>query len=121
MSDAAEPARPWSLYLLECQRGQLYAGISPDPERRYAAHLAGRGARYTRANPPRRMLAVCAYPSRSAASVAEHWLKSQTRPAKLAWAAQHRYAGPLTGTCEAHSAAVASRSSSASRRVPRPA
>ena len=97
MSDAAAPVRPWSLYLLECQRGQLYAGISPDPERRYAAHLAGRGARYTRANPPLRMLAVCAYPSRSAASVAEHWLKSQPRHAKLAWAEQHAYLGAGSG------------------------
>lgn len=105
MSDDTPPSRPWSLYLLECQRGQLYAGISPDPERRYAAHLAGRGARYTRANPPVRLLAVCAYPSRSAASVAEHWLKSQTRSAKLAWAARHAgfsvatdSAGPAPGT-----------------------
>jgi putative endonuclease len=97
MSEAAEPARPWSQYLLECQRGQLYAGISPDPERRYAAHLAGRGARYTRANPPLRMLAVCVYPSLSAASVAEHWLKSQPRPAKLAWAEQHAYLGAESG------------------------
>lgn len=121
MTDAAESPRPWWLYLLECQRGQLYAGISPDPERRYAAHLAGRGARYTRANPPLRLLAVRAYPSRSAASVAEHWLKSRPRVAKLAWAAAHAYVAVGTAGCEAHSAAVASRSSSASRKVPRPA
>ncbi|MDP3859132.1 MAG: GIY-YIG nuclease family protein [Stagnimonas sp.] len=121
MSDT-KAARPWSLYLIECARGPLYAGISPDPERRYAAHLAGRGARYTRANPPLRLLAVCAYPSRSAASVAEHWLKSQSRSAKLAWAAAHPYAAAAVPTERAaHSAAVISRSSSARRKLPRPA
>lgn len=83
--------RPWSLYLLECARGQLYAGISPDPEQRFRLHCAGRGARYTRANPPQRLLAVRVYESRAAASVAEHWLKSQTRTAKLAWAAANPY------------------------------
>ncbi len=120
MTAASAPDRPWWLYLLECRGGSLYAGISPDPQQRYRLHAAGRGARYTRANPPQRLLAICAYPSRSAASVAEHWLKQQPREAKLAWAASHPYAGGAS-ECEAHSAAVISRSSSARRRVPRPA
>lgn len=93
MAEPADTATPWSLYLLECRGGALYAGISPDPERRYRLHESGRGARYTRANPPLRMLAVCVYPSRSAASVAEHWLKRQPRAAKLVWAQQHAYIG----------------------------
>ena len=48
--------RPWFLYLLLCRNGSLYAGISNDVEARYRAHAAGRGARYTRANPPLRLL-----------------------------------------------------------------
>ncbi|ROH93533.1 GIY-YIG nuclease family protein [Stagnimonas aquatica] len=120
MTAATPPERPWWLYLLECRGGSLYAGISPDPQQRYRLHASGRGARYTRANPPLRLLAACAYPSRSAASVAEHWLKQQARAAKLAWAADHPYPDGAE-TRAAHSAAVISRSSSASRRVPRPA
>lgn len=53
-------ARPWFLYLIECANGSIYTGITVDVAARYARHAAGRGARYTRANPPRRLLAVIA-------------------------------------------------------------
>ena len=61
-------AAPWCLYLLECRNGAYYAGITNRLEARYAAHLAGTGAKYTRANPPVRVLASRGYPDRSAAS-----------------------------------------------------
>lgn len=76
---------PWFLYLLECADGSYYAGISTDVDARFAAHLAGKGARYTRAHPPLRVLARAAYPDRSAASKAEWALKQQPRARKLAW------------------------------------
>lgn len=83
----AEPA-PWYVYLLECRNGSYYAGISNDVEARFQAHLSGKGARYTRANPPVRLLGVRAYPDRSAASRAECELKRQPRARKLAWLQQ---------------------------------
>ena len=78
--------RPWLLYLLECVGDKLYVGISPDPEARFKLHLEGSGAKYTRANPPLRILAAQVYPDRSAASVAEYQLKKLRRPGKLLWA-----------------------------------
>ena len=45
-------ARPWFLYVLACQGGGLYTGVTPDVARRWAAHLAGKGARYTRGRGP---------------------------------------------------------------------
>lgn len=80
----AEPA-PWYVYLLECRNGSYYAGISNDVDARFQAHLAGKGARYTRANPPVKLLASRAYPDRAAASKAEWQLKRQPRERKLAW------------------------------------
>lgn len=80
----ADP-RPWFLYLLLCRNGSLYAGISNDVEARYRAHAAGRGARYTRANPPLRLLGSRAYPDRAAASRAEWALKRLPRGRKLAF------------------------------------
>lgn len=71
----ATPDRLWYVYLLECQDGSLYTGIALDVEQRFAAHLAGKGARYTRSHPPRRVLAQFAYPNRSLASRAEHAIK----------------------------------------------
>ncbi len=75
----------WYLYLLECRNGSFYAGISTDVAARFQAHLAGKGARYTRANPPVKVLAMRAYPDRAAASKAEWALKRQPRARKLAW------------------------------------
>lgn len=61
----APSLRPWFLYLLECRDGSYYAGISTDVDARFAAHQAGKGARYTRARPPLRVLAVREYPDRT--------------------------------------------------------
>ena len=49
-------AKVWSLYVLECDDGSFYTGISPDPARRFAAHCAGKGAAYTRIHPPKVIL-----------------------------------------------------------------
>jgi putative endonuclease len=87
-SASSKAQRPWLLYLLECRGNKLYAGISPDPAGRFKLHCQGKGAKFTRANPPLRILAAQTYPSRSAALVAERELKNLRRPAKLLWAQQ---------------------------------
>ncbi len=78
-------AEPWYLYLIECCGGTYYAGITNDVEKRYLAHAAGRGARYTRAHPPRRLLAAVRLADRSMAAAAEARLKRQPRHRKLAY------------------------------------
>jgi putative endonuclease len=73
----------WVLYLLECNNGAYYAGITNNLESRFIAHQSGKGARYTRANPPIRILASKTYSDRSSASVAEAKLKNLPRSKKL--------------------------------------
>lgn len=73
----------WFLYLLECKNGAYYAGITNDINARFAAHLSGKGARYTRANPPLRVIASKSYTDRSTASIAEVQLKQLPRHKKL--------------------------------------
>ncbi len=73
----------WVLYLLECNNGAYYAGITNNLESRFAAHVTGKGARYTRANPPIKIIASKSYQDRSTASVAEAHLKSLPRHKKL--------------------------------------
>lgn len=75
----------WCLYLLECRGGVLYAGITNKLAERFAAHQAGKGARFTRANPPVRILGVRPYADRSEASKAEHAIKKLPRGRKLAF------------------------------------
>lgn len=65
----------WFVYLIECVDDSVYTGIAIDVDRRYAAHVAGKGARYTRSHPPRRLLARFEHPDRSSASKAEHAIK----------------------------------------------
>ncbi|MCY1005661.1 GIY-YIG nuclease family protein [Nannocystis pusilla] len=46
------PERRYTVYLLRCADGSLYAGITDDLARRLATHNAGKGAKYTRARLP---------------------------------------------------------------------
>ena len=61
----------WFLYLIECTDGALYTGIALDPAARYSLHCAGKGAKYTRANPPVRLIGAISYPDRSSVTKAE--------------------------------------------------
>ncbi len=72
----------WYLYLIECKNGAFYAGITTDIERRYAQHLSGKGAKYTRANPPKKLIGLKAYANRSEASKAEYAVKQLPKKLK---------------------------------------
>ncbi len=86
MPTKADPATHcWVLYLIECRDGTLYAGITTDLARRFAQHIAGTGARYTRSHPPLRVVASMAFADRSAASKAEAVLKKLPRAQKAAY------------------------------------
>jgi putative endonuclease len=75
--------KQWLLYLLECEDGTLYTGITNDILARFEAHCAGVAAKYTRSHPPRRILAARPYADRSRASKAEWQLKQLPRSRKL--------------------------------------
>ena len=78
-------ATTWTLYLLECEGGSFYSGITNNLPARMLAHSKGRGAKYTRAYKPLRVLATRCYPDRSTASKAEWALKQLPRRRKLAF------------------------------------
>ena len=81
-AEPTSPAGQWHLYVLECRDGALYTGISNDVARRYAAHLAGKGARYTRLNPPQRIALVYPFADKSQALKAEYAFKRLSAAAK---------------------------------------
>ena len=78
--------KTWFLYLIECRDGSIYTGITVDVAARYAAHAGGKGARYTRSHPPRRLLAAVDYADRSSASAAEYAVKNLSPMEKRAYA-----------------------------------
>ncbi len=65
----------WFVYLIECEGNTIYTGIATDVAARYAAHAAGKGARYTRSRPPRRLLCTIPATDRSEASRLEYQIK----------------------------------------------
>lgn len=77
--------RQWCLYLIECRDGSFYAGITNNLVARYEAHAAGRGARYTRAHPPLRLIGAKPYVDRAAASRAEWEIKQLPKHRKVAF------------------------------------
>jgi putative endonuclease len=73
----------WTLYLLECNNGAYYAGITNNLTLRFEAHATGKGARYTRANPPIKMVASKNFENQSSASIAEAAIKKLPRHKKI--------------------------------------
>lgn len=77
---AALPVLPaqagvWCVYLLLCENASLYCGIAKDPEARWQAHVAGRGARYTRIHKPLKMRLLCVRLTHGAALRCEYRIK----------------------------------------------
>ena len=87
MRSAATPkgGSTWWVYLLECDDGSYYAGVTTDLEGRLRAHQQGRGAAYTRSHPPLQMLAARQYPNKGAALRAEYAIKQLRRADKLSF------------------------------------
>jgi putative endonuclease len=69
-------------YILECADGTFYTGWTTDPPRRERQHNAGRGAKYTRARRPVRMVYVEEVTSRAAAMKRERAIKNLSRERK---------------------------------------
>lgn len=75
---------PYFVYLLECEDGSLYTGITTDVERRFAEHKSGTGGHFTRAKKAKRIVYTEQSPDRSSASKREAEIKKWSREKKLA-------------------------------------
>lgn len=71
------------VYLLECEDGSVYTGITTDVARRFAEHATGRGGHYTRAKTPKRIIYTESHQDRSSASKREAEIKRWPRVKKL--------------------------------------
>lgn len=65
----------WYCYLLLCSDGTYYTGVAKDPHTRLLIHQSGRGARYTRARLPVRLVYYEPQPDRSTAQRREAVLR----------------------------------------------
>jgi len=69
--------------MILCDDRSVYVGIAKNVSHRYSKHVEGKGAKYTRAHPPLKLLKTWECANRSEASKLEHYFKSLTRPRKL--------------------------------------
>lgn len=75
----------WNVYIIRCDDGSLYTGISTDVDRRFADHRnTHRGARYFGGREPVEVVWREAGHSRSSAARREASIKKLSRAGKLA-------------------------------------
>lgn len=72
------------IYILRCQKGELYTGIAADPKRRFREHLSGgrKGAKYTKSHPPVKVEMIIKAETKSDASSLEYRIKKLTKAKK---------------------------------------
>ncbi len=81
----SQPAPAYYLYVLRCADNSLYTGVTTDVARREREHNSSpKGAKYTAARRPVRVVYTETYADRSSAQVAESAFKKQSRADKLA-------------------------------------
>ena len=73
----------WYIYILRCGDDTLYTGITDDVEKRFSAHAAGKGAKYTRGRGPLIRVYTEEVEDKSAALKREHAIKKLPRTKKL--------------------------------------
>ena len=71
------------VYILKCGAGSLYTGWTNDIKKRFAAHCAGKGAKYTRGRGPLTLVHLEIFNDRTEAQRREVSIKKLTRAAKL--------------------------------------
>ena len=71
------------VYILQCQDGSLYTGITTDVARRFESHKAGKGGNYTRSHKAVRIAYIQSIGTRSDALKREACIKRLSRVEKL--------------------------------------
>lgn len=87
--EGADANADWAVYMIRCDDGSLYTGITTDIERRLREHGAGpRGARYFAGRTPQKVVYLETGHSRASASRREAQIKKLSRSEKLTLAAR---------------------------------
>ena len=74
----------YCVYILKCNDGSLYTGITTDMEKRFREHANGKGGAYTRSHGAQKIVYTENRRNRSAAQKREAEIKRLARRRKLA-------------------------------------
>ena len=75
--------KDWYVYILECQDGNYYTGVSNDIEKRMKVHKSGKGSKCVRQKGFSHLIAKKKCGNKSDAFKAEYWIKKRPRNEKL--------------------------------------
>ncbi|HIW72197.1 MAG TPA: GIY-YIG nuclease family protein [Candidatus Levilactobacillus faecigallinarum] len=92
-----DDSQTYYFYVLLCADKSFYGGFTTDVAKRFATHLAGKGAKYTRAHRPLRVLYSEAFDNKHDALHAEWEFKHQSRRKKVIFLKKH---GITAENCE---------------------
>lgn len=73
---------PYFVYIILCRDGTYYTGYTRNIEERVHMHINGRGAKYTRSHPPKEIVPVDTFVSRSEAMRRERSIKRMSHQQK---------------------------------------
>lgn len=81
---ALPTGKGYYVYILECLDHSYYTGWTNDLEKRYTAHVQGKGARYTKAHPPIACVYYEVLANKQTAMKREYQIKQYNRKEKEA-------------------------------------
>ena len=73
----------WHVYIIECNDGSFYTGITNDLDKRITSHNGGHGAKYTKSRRPVNLRYSEPASDRGQASQREYAIKSLRKSVKL--------------------------------------
>lgn len=76
-------------YVILTVNNTLYCGYTDDVKKRFEAHLAGKGAKYTRANKPLKIVYQACFDTKVEAQREERRIKAMKREDKLKFLEEH--------------------------------
>jgi len=80
----------WFVYLVECRDGTLYCGVAKDVDARVFVHNEGKGAKYTRARRPVKLVVKSRPMAKRAAFKLEYAVKQLEKTEKISAIASTR-------------------------------
>jgi len=76
-------------YIILTQDNTLYCGYTDDVEKRFEAHMSGKGAKYTRSHKPLKIVYSARFDTKVEAQREERRIKAMKREEKLEFIKEH--------------------------------
>lgn len=77
--------KQWYVYILECQDGSFYTGVTNDLDKRMKTHAEGKGSKYVCQKGFKKLLRAKLCRDKSDACKCEYQIKKLPRNQKLGW------------------------------------